>query len=362
MGNRRQKRVKTVIPVRLGGTDIAGNRFVAMAHTIDISSSGTRLGGVVAEIESGAKVELQYRHLKARFEVQWVHKTGNDQQVGLKSLEPTKDLWGASLDAKGFEDDYQAPKKVAPTASTRKAPRYTALASVDLVTLPEHRTLSSELQNISAGGCYLKCFTPLDPGHKVEMLVQLDGLRINAFGMVRSCHPAKGMGVEFTGFRAAEDELALHAKVAELAGEDKPKKKKLKEQSEVSKRLQQVTKELYDVEETIKASAVDREILREFREAVGQVRSTTWALQKAFEFEGEDEGSDDVLAFLNTERIRLATRLCRHLISDLKKREVDRQSPHLVDLLDAVEVLFTRLAGFEFTVADLGARKHRTGH
>lgn len=359
MGNRRQRRVKTILPVRLGGTDVIGNRFVAMAHTIDISASGTRLGGVVAELEVGSTVELQCRHLKGRFEVTWVAGSGNDHQVGLKSLEPTKDLWGASLDAHDFEDTYQAPKKSAVTP-TRKAPRYAAQASVDMVLLPEHRTISAELQNISQGGCYLKCFTPVDVGRKAELLILVDTLRVNAFGMVRSSHPGKGMGLEFTSFRSAEDELALHAKLAELAGSDAPPKPK-REQSEVSKRLQQVTKELYDVEDTIKAAKIDPEVLREFREAVGQVRSTTWALQKSLELDEADEGSDDVRAFLNTERIRLATRLCRHLISDLKKREVDRQSPHLVDLLDAVEVLFTRLAGFEFSVADLGVRKHRSG-
>ena len=102
------------------------------------------------------------------------------------------------------------------------------------------------------------------------------------------------------------------------------------------------------------------EILREFREAVGQVRSTSWAVQKFFEI-GDEQKPSEVLAFLNTERIRLATRLCQHLNNDIKRQEIDRQSPYLEGLLETVETLFTRLAGFEFRVADLGSKKKGHG-
>jgi hypothetical protein len=358
MGARRQKRVKTVLPVRLGWMDSAGNPFMAMAHTIDISNSGVRVGGVVALLTQGSTIELQYRHRKAKFEITWV-RGGTEQQLGLRALEPTKNIWGASLDASEFQDDYEAPKKPTPVTSTRTAPRFQANASVDLVTVPEHRSLSAELQNVSSGGCYLRSFAPLESGTKAELLIQMDGLRVNAFGIVRSSHAGQGMGVKFTGFRTPEDELALNSKLAELAGEEvKPKRRK--QHSELAERLQKVTKELYDVEELIKAAVVEPEILREFREAVGQVRSTSWAVQKFFELE-EGKSSEDVLAFLNTERIRLATRLCEHLCADLKRQEVDRQSPHLAALLETVEDLFTRLAGFEFKMVDLGARRRGAG-
>jgi hypothetical protein len=65
MGARRQKRLKTVLPVRLGGVNGAGKPFMAMAHTIDISRSGARVGGVVALLKQGTTVEVQCRHRKA---------------------------------------------------------------------------------------------------------------------------------------------------------------------------------------------------------------------------------------------------------------------------------------------------------
>jgi len=41
----------------------------------------------------------------------------------------------------------------------------------------------------------------------------------------------------------------------------------------------------------------------------------------------------------------------------LRRHEIDRQSPHLADLLETVEDLFTGLAGFEFKIVDYGVRK-----
>lgn len=360
MGSRRQKRVKTVLPIRLGGLDIRGSRFAAVAHTMDISYSGARVGGVVAEVLEGEILDLQYRHRRAKFEVSWVRRGSTDFTLGLRAIDPAKDLWGASLEDNDFEDAYEPPKKFS-YVSTRKAPRYEAGASVDLLTIPSLRAASAELQNISAGGCYLKSFAPLDAGTRAELLIQIDGLRINVFGVVRSSHAGRGMGLQFTEFRTSEDKMALQAKIAELAGEEVLPEKKRTE-SELSQRLQAVTKELYSIEESLKKAAVEPNVLREFRQSVGQVRSTAWALQKSFEVTGTDSPNNlDVAAFLNTERIRLATRVCRHLCDDLRRHEIDRQSPHLADLLETVEDLFTGLAGFEFKIVDYGLRKVGAG-
>jgi hypothetical protein len=294
---------------------------------------------------------------QGKFEITWV-RGGNEQQLGLRALEPMKDIWGASLDASAFQDDYEARKKPATLVSTRSQPRFEASASVDIFTVPDRRTMSAELQNISSGGCYLRSFAPLEAGTKTELLIQMDGMRVNAFGIVRSSHAASGMGLKFTGFHTPDDEMVLNTKLAELAGEVAAPKSK-KQYSEISERLQKVTRELYEVEGVIKNSVVEPQIMREFREAVGQVRSTSWAVQKFFELE-DQKNSEDVLAFLNTERIRLATRLCEHLCADLKRQEVDRQSPHLA-ALETVEDLFTRLAGFEFKMVDMGARRGGAG-
>jgi hypothetical protein len=343
--------VKTILPVRIAGMDEAGNRFLAIAHTMDISDTGARLGGVVAPIQEGSTVELQYQHRKAKFKVQWIDQKGEKQQAGIALLEPNKDVWGTTLSKGEFVDDYQPPRKQTHAVSTRKTPRYEANASVDLILLPEHRTLSGQLQNISQGGCYVRVFQSVDVHAQAELLIQIDGTRINAFGTVRSSHAGRGIGIKFTGFRTAEDEMALTATIAVMAGNAEERKQPAATNA-LSEKLRKATKELYELEETIKQVKLDPGILREFREAVGQVRSTSWAMQRYFE-QGNDTNPQDVLEFLNTERIRLAVRMCNHLASDLKKQEINKQSPHLAELLEVVEDLFTRLAGFEFKVVDV---------
>ena len=44
-GNRRQKRIKMVLPVRISGKDSANKPINELAHTLDITPNGARLGG-----------------------------------------------------------------------------------------------------------------------------------------------------------------------------------------------------------------------------------------------------------------------------------------------------------------------------
>jgi hypothetical protein len=110
MGQRRQRRLKTVLPVRLKSAD-AVNDDAVLAHTLDISHSGVRLAGVTSPISTGT-VELQYRHRVARFEVLWVAKKGKTQCVGLRALQPEKQVWGVALEPNHFKDDFSAIQKL----------------------------------------------------------------------------------------------------------------------------------------------------------------------------------------------------------------------------------------------------------
>lgn len=108
MGKRRQQRVKTVIPVRIFGIDRQGKQFAELVHTLEISFSGVRLGGVTAALVPGSVVSVQCRLKKCQFTVAW---TGDDnstykKQAGLHSLEPQRDLFGASLKDEMIVDDY----------------------------------------------------------------------------------------------------------------------------------------------------------------------------------------------------------------------------------------------------------------
>jgi len=134
MGKRRQQRIKTVIPVRVTGVDQTGKQFAELVHTLDISYSGIRLGGVQAALVPGSIVSVQCRLRKSQFTVAWVanpHSTFK-RQIGLRNLEPQRDLFGASLKDELCVDDYvpaentTSPTPVLPGRPTAPLPAQNA--------------------------------------------------------------------------------------------------------------------------------------------------------------------------------------------------------------------------------------------
>lgn len=96
VGNqRRLDRAKAVLPVRISGTDISGDSYSELVHTLDVSRTGVRLGAVRRQLEVGSAIVLQYRQHKAEFRVIWTKPlgAGAEQQVGLEAG-AQRDLWG----------------------------------------------------------------------------------------------------------------------------------------------------------------------------------------------------------------------------------------------------------------------------
>ena len=92
-GRRRSKRTKSVVPVRLR---IAGSQDGYLAHTLNVTNHGVRLGGYRGAIEVGDEFVIQYRHAQARFRVIWIaaRDESSEKQIGAECLEPGKHLWG----------------------------------------------------------------------------------------------------------------------------------------------------------------------------------------------------------------------------------------------------------------------------
>ena len=92
-GRRRAKRTKAVVPVRLL---IAGSEDVHLAHTLDVSNHGVRLGGYRGEMKVGDEFVVQYRRKQAQFRVTWIsaRENSSEKQIGAECLEPGKQVWG----------------------------------------------------------------------------------------------------------------------------------------------------------------------------------------------------------------------------------------------------------------------------
>jgi hypothetical protein len=97
--NRRQHdRIRAVLPVRVRGTTSSGVSFEGMAHTLDLTASGARLGSVRYELKALDKLTIFYHQRRMEFTVVWTKLlTGKDEyQVGLRAFSQ-EESWGMSL-------------------------------------------------------------------------------------------------------------------------------------------------------------------------------------------------------------------------------------------------------------------------
>src|ERR1700690_3337085 len=93
IGKRRSKRTKAVVPVRLW---IGGSKESHLAHTLNVTNYGVRLGGYRGELTVGDEFLIQCRNVQARFRVTWIaaRDESSEKQIGAECLEPRKHLWG----------------------------------------------------------------------------------------------------------------------------------------------------------------------------------------------------------------------------------------------------------------------------
>jgi len=89
MSNQRSRgRVKAVLPVRISGNDDSGQAYTELAHTLDITPSGVRLGSIYRQLKVGGVLTLQYKQYKAEFRVVWIKQRQDrkEHHVGLEAL------------------------------------------------------------------------------------------------------------------------------------------------------------------------------------------------------------------------------------------------------------------------------------
>ena len=87
---RRGSRTKAVLPVRVKGKDAAGQAFEEMAHTLDVTTTGVRLGSIRRELNPQDEVTIFYRQRKMQIRVVWTKKMKrtSEFQVGLQGSDP----------------------------------------------------------------------------------------------------------------------------------------------------------------------------------------------------------------------------------------------------------------------------------
>ena len=90
-----------VLPVKISVGKVTG-----LAHTIDITPSGARLGALRTQLQPGTTISLQRGPKKGQFRIEWIKQLApNELQAGIEALEPQNNFWGVNL-----ADDLDAKK------------------------------------------------------------------------------------------------------------------------------------------------------------------------------------------------------------------------------------------------------------
>ena len=352
MGRRRTSRTKMVLPVRVWGMNSLGKPFTQLAHTLDITATGARLAGFHCQLNLDEVIGIQYRHRKSRFRVAWLGrpKAGGDTLLGVECLEQEKNIWGLELAESGQRDEFEPTVRPPGRDHERRhQPRLPVSGAVEVRRPFADSGLHGYLGDIALTGCYVQTPEPVRVQSPLRLLMKIADIEIDYRGVVRTCHPGVGMGVEFTDPSSQADGVRLRFLFQRLVkGELQPTATPpaKPDSAQVAGRLQTTCNQIRELEEVLKSVEVDPRVLRQFREALGHARNTAWAMQRWIELHTNQDDAFTVHRYLNRERIRLATEICRTLGNDLRVTEPDLPPSELEGLLDAVENLFTQLAGF----------------
>jgi hypothetical protein len=101
---RQRGRTKAVLPVKVRGSDVSGKFFEELAHTLDVTAAGIRLGSIHHDLKATAPLTVWYRQRKIEFRVVWTRRLQGttEYQVGLQATAQERDPWGLQvLDLRG---------------------------------------------------------------------------------------------------------------------------------------------------------------------------------------------------------------------------------------------------------------------
>ncbi|MDE3171019.1 MAG: hypothetical protein KGL75_12825 [Acidobacteriota bacterium] len=116
----------------------------------------------------------------------------------------------------------------------------------------------------------------------------------------------------------------------------------------VSFQLKRTCADLVRLEYQMRSGPIDARVLREFRDAVDNVRKTAWAVQEWQERESKQQDPESILPLLTAEGIRRATQLCEAIASAAAAHEVGRETVGIEEFLRSVErVLQTMVENFK---------------
>ncbi|HJX83118.1 MAG TPA: PilZ domain-containing protein [Candidatus Angelobacter sp.] len=215
MSSRSSLRRKIVLPVTVVRSKLGQSQ---LAHTVDLSDTSARLGGLTMLLEPGEVVGIQREGMTAKFQVFWMGSPGTamEGQAGIRSLEPDKPIWGSGPkedvdreDTTGSEIDVPVslPEATAPLPGEKRwHARLECTGSAAVLSLGSQFPVRGQIKDVSQGGVYVEVTTPLAVKSKVSLEMNIEGISFEAKGVVRTSYPMVGMGISFVTLSTENEE------------------------------------------------------------------------------------------------------------------------------------------------------------
>jgi hypothetical protein len=94
-----QNRIAAVLPVRVRGIDATGMAFEELAHTLDFTATGLRLGAIRRQLKTLDSLAVFYRQRRMEFKIVWIRRLEgrSEYQVGLQASSRSKESWATNL-------------------------------------------------------------------------------------------------------------------------------------------------------------------------------------------------------------------------------------------------------------------------
>src|SRR5215472_6038127 len=182
MGNRSEKRITAIYPIRLWGMDANGRPFIEAATTLNVSRTGVLLKDVPAKLAVGDVIALRFGEQKCRFRIVWIGQAGTSEagNLGLQSLQPHKYIWDLKLPCPSI-DIYTRRRQ----CERRLSRRLRCSISTQVGSGGSAGSVGAFITDISLGGCYISMSTPFALEAKLTIAIWLDErMKIWADGIV----------------------------------------------------------------------------------------------------------------------------------------------------------------------------------
>jgi hypothetical protein len=204
MANRGKLRRKMVLPVSV----LRGNgREKQLAHTLDVTETSARLGGLRMLLELGEVIEIQRGGRKAKFEVYWMGTPGTELegQAGVRGLDPGKSIWSIHLPADQPDIAVDAlhlrhggaQNRAAFLSGQREGIRHEYNAGATLRAPGSNYPFRVQIKGIDLGGIEVESITTLPLNTVVDVEMRIEGILVEVAGRVASSTHRVGMEISF---------------------------------------------------------------------------------------------------------------------------------------------------------------------